>query len=217
MRFPYPEPGSAPQLEVKGWTLTPDCGSYFFSRASHSLGHLHPSRPGVVDPSDHARPASLLKWPATSPATRSRYAHLPHHQTPDAPPKLLPAASIPYYHMGMDQLCQPAVLHDKDLVPSLWLAAFAALIGISLTNEHNALLQHPLIPPQFPSSVPPWLKLPSRLKSLCRTANGAKAPSSLVHTGTGPARLQVGWLSCLVFAFFFLSSVVWTHWSTFSL
>ena len=64
VRFPYPEPGSAPQLEVKGWTLTPDCGSYFFSRASHSLGHLHPSRPGVVDPSDYARPASLLKWPA---------------------------------------------------------------------------------------------------------------------------------------------------------
>ena len=153
VRFPYPEPGSAPQLEVKGWTLTPDCGSYFFSWASHSLGHLHPSRPGVVDPSDYARPASLLKWPATSPATRSRYAHLPHYQTPDAPPKLLPAASIPYYHMGMDQLCQPAVLHDKDLVPSLWLAAFAALIGISLTNEHNALLQHPLIPPQFPSRV----------------------------------------------------------------
>ena len=153
VRFPYPEPGHAPQLEVKGWTLTPDCGSYFFSRASHSLGHLHPSRPGVVDPSDYARPASLLKWPATSPATRSRYAHLPHHHTPDAPPKLLPAASIPYYHMGMDQLCQPAVLNDKDLVPSLWLAAFAALIGTSLTNEHNALLQHPLIPPQFPSRV----------------------------------------------------------------
>ena len=153
VRFPYPEPGSAPQLEVKGWTLTPDCGSYFFSQASHSLGHLHPSRPGVVDPSDYARPASLLKWPPTSPATRSRYAHLPHHQTPDAPPKLLPAASIPYYHMGMDQLCQPKVLHDTDLVPSLWLAAFAALIGISLTNEHNALLQHPLIPPQFPSRV----------------------------------------------------------------
>ena len=153
VRFPYPEPGSAPQLEVKGWKLTPDCGSYFFSRASHSLGHLHPSRPGVVDPSDYARPASLLKWPATSPATRSRYAHLPHHQNPDAPPKLLPAASIPYYHMGMDQLCQPKVLHDADLVPSLWLAAFAALIGISLTSEHNALLQHPLIPPQFPSKV----------------------------------------------------------------
>ena len=72
VRFPYPEPGSAPQLEVKGWTLAPDCGSYFFSRASHSLGHLHPSRPGVVDPSDYARPASLLKWPATSPATRSQ-------------------------------------------------------------------------------------------------------------------------------------------------
>ena len=66
-------------------------------------------------------------------------------------------------------------------------------------------------------SVALWLKLPSRLKSLCRTVNGAKAPSSLVHTGTGPARLQVGWLSCLVFAFFFLSSVVWTHWSTFLL
>ena len=153
VRFPYPEPGHAPQLEVKGWTLTPDCGSYFFSRASHSLGHLHPTRPGVVDPSDYARPASLLKWPDTSPATRSRYAHLPHHHTPDAPPKLLPAPSIPYYHMGLEQLCQPAVLHDKDLVPSLWLAAFAALIGTSLTNEHNALLQHPLIPPQFPSRV----------------------------------------------------------------
>ena len=44
-----------------------------------------------------------------------------------------------------------------------------------------------------------WLKLPSRLKSLCRTANGAKAPSSLVHTGTGPARSQVG-----CFFFFFI-------------
>ena len=94
----------------------------------------------------------LLKWPDTSPATRSRYAHLPHHDTPDAPPTLLPAASIPYYHMGMDQPCQPAVLHDKELVPSLW-SAFVALIGTTLTNEHNALLQHPLIPPQFPSRV----------------------------------------------------------------
>ena len=153
VRFPYPEPGHPPQLEAKGWTLTPDCGSYFFSRASHSLGHLHPSRPGVVDASDFARPASLLKWPATSPATRSRYAHLPNHDNPQAPPKLLPAASIPYYHMGMDQLCQPAVLQDRELVPSVWLAAFAALIGTTLTQEHNALLQHPLIPPQFSSRV----------------------------------------------------------------
>ena len=52
----------------------------------------------------------------------------------------------------------------------------------------------------FESSVRSlWLKLQSRLKSLCRTANSAKAPSSPVHIGTGPARLQVGWLSCLVF------------------
>ena len=94
VRFPYPEPGHPPQLEAKGWTLTPDCGSYFFSRASHSLGHLHPSRPGVVDASDFARPASLLKWPATSPATRSRYAHLPNHDNPQAPPKLLPAWQV---------------------------------------------------------------------------------------------------------------------------
>ena len=197
VRFPYPEPGSAPQLEVKGWTLTPDCGSYFFSRASHSLGHLHPSRPGVVDPSDYARPASLLKWPATSPATRSRYAHLPHHQTPDAPPKLLPAASIPYYHMGMDQLCQPAVLHDKDLVPSLWLAAFAALIGISLTNEHNALLQHPLIPPQFPSRVialispgcPPWL-LPFSSPRPSRSFRPTR--STACFLSLSPASVQLG-------------------------
>ena len=67
-------------------------------------------------------------------------------------PHFFPLPS-PYCHMGMDQLCQPAVLHDKELVPSLWLAAFAALIGTTLTNEHNALLQHPLIPPQFPSRV----------------------------------------------------------------
>ena len=153
VRFPYPEPGHPPQLEAKGWTLTPDCGSYFFSRASHSLGHIHPSRPGVVDASDPPRPASLLKWPATSPATRSRYARLPMHDNPQAPPKLLPAAAIPYYHMGMDQLCQPAVLQDRELVPSTWLAAFAALIGTTLTQEHNALLQHPLIPSQFSSRV----------------------------------------------------------------
>ena len=153
VRFPYPEPGHPPQLEAKGWTLTPDCGSYFFSRASHSLGHIHPSRPGEVDASDPPRPASLLKWPATSPATRSRYARLPMHDNPQAPPKLLPAAAIPYYHMGMDQLCQPAVLQDRELVPSTWLAAFAALIGTTLTQEHNALLQHPLIPSQFSSRV----------------------------------------------------------------
>ena len=53
----------------------------------------------------------------------------------------------------MDQLCQPAVLQDKELVPSVWLASFAALIGTTLTHEHNALLQHPLIPPQFSSRV----------------------------------------------------------------
>ena len=133
--------------------LTPNCGSYFFSRASHSLGHLHPSRPSVVDASDFVRSASLLKWPATSPATWSRYVHLSNHDNPDVPSKLLPAASIPYYHMDMDQLCQPVVLQDKELVLSVWLAAFAALIGTTLTHEHNALLQHPLIPPQFSSRV----------------------------------------------------------------
>ena len=101
VRIPYPEPGHPPQLEHKGWTLTPDCGSYFFSRASHSLGHI---RPGVVDASDPPRPASLLKWPATSPATRSRYVRLPMHDNPQAPPKFLPAVSIPYYHMGTNSV-----------------------------------------------------------------------------------------------------------------
>ena len=42
---------------------------------------------------------------------------------------------------------------DLELVPSVWLTAFAALIGTTLTQEHNALLQHPLIPSQFSSRV----------------------------------------------------------------
>ena len=41
----------------------------------------------------------------------------------------------------------------KKLLRSTWLAAFAALIGTTLTQEHNALLQHPLIPSQFSSRV----------------------------------------------------------------
>ena len=146
VRFPYPESGSAPQLEVKGWTLTPDCGSYFFSRASHSLGHLHPPRPGVVDPSDYARPASLLKWPATSPVTRSRYAHLPHHQTPDAPPKLLPATLAPLpswvddLHARISQLA--VLIHDaQDLArsPSGWIktSALIAYNGPSIPGNFD--------------------------------------------------------------------------------
>ena len=146
VRFPYPAPGlHQPQIEHKGWTLTPDCGSYFFSRASHSLGHIHPSRPGVVDASDPLRPASVLKWPAASPVTRSRFARLPMHDNPHAPPKFLPAASIPFYHMGLEQLCQQGLLQDRELVHAAWLAAFAALTGTTLTHEHMALLQHPLV------------------------------------------------------------------------
>ena len=49
----------------------------------------------------------------------------------------------------MDQLCQQAILQDRELVPAAWLAAFAALIGTTLAPELNALLQHPLIPSQF--------------------------------------------------------------------
>ena len=124
-------------------------------------------------------------YQAPSPATRSRYAHLPHHDTPDAPPKLLPAASIPYYHMGMDQLCQPAVLHDKELVPSLWLAAFAALIGTTLTNEHNALLQHPLIPPQFPSKLPRFKRGTS---TKLRTTSLKSSPAPVPR---GPSKTDV--------------------------
>ena len=41
------------------------------------------------------------------------------HDNPQAPPKFLPAASIPYYHMGLEQLCQRGLLHDRELVPNL--------------------------------------------------------------------------------------------------
>ena len=50
-RFNYPAPGlTPPLLEDNGWTVVPESGSYFFSRASLSLGHLHPSQSGVIDP-----------------------------------------------------------------------------------------------------------------------------------------------------------------------
>ena len=97
--------------------MVPDCGSYFFSRASLSLGHLHPSQSGVIDPSDPLRPPKLLKWPAASPVTRSLVDHLPMHGNPTAPPSFLPASAIPLFHMGLTRLCeqevlQPGLLHS---------------------------------------------------------------------------------------------------------
>ena len=95
------------------------------------------------------------------------------------------------YHMGMDQLCQPAVLHHKDLVPSLWLAAFAALIGTSLTNEHNALLQHPLIPPQFPSRViaPLLGGTSTQLRTTSLKSSPALVPRGPSKTGVPASRV----------------------------
>ena len=134
---------------------THDCCSFFFSRAFVSMGHLHPARSGVVDPSDPLRPLNLLRWHAASPVTRSRVGHHPMHGNQQAPPSFLPAASIPFFHMGLDRLCQPEpdVLQDPNLNHAAWLAAFAALTGTDLTTEHMALLQHALIPIQFPSRV----------------------------------------------------------------
>ena len=149
VRFPYPEPGHPPQLEHKGWTLTPDCGSYFFSRASHSLGHI---RPGVVDASDPPRPASLLKWPATSlllgvgtPASLC--------MTPTSSSEIPARRLYPILPHGYGPTLSTSCFARPELVPSTWLASFAALTGITLTQEHNALLQHPLIPSQFSSRV----------------------------------------------------------------
>ena len=153
-RFNYPTPGlTPPLLEDNGWTVVPESGSYFFSRASLSLGHLHPSQSGVIDPSDPLRPPNLLKWPATSPVTRSHVAHLPMHGNPTAPPSFLPASAIHFFHMGLTRLCEQEVLQDPQLNHAAWLAAFAALTGTDLTTEHLALLQHPSIPGQFPSKV----------------------------------------------------------------
>ena len=153
-RFDYPAPGlTPPLLEDNGWTVVPECGSYFFSRASLSLGHLHPSQSGVIDPSDPLRPPKLLKWPATSPVTRSHVDHLPMHGNPTAPPSFLPASAIPLFHMGLTRLCEQEVLQDPQLNHAAMLAAFAALTGTDLTTEHLALLQHPSIPGQFPSKV----------------------------------------------------------------
>ena len=153
-RFGYPAPGlTPPMLEDNGWTVVPECGSYFFSRASLSLGHLHPSQSGVIDPSDPLRPPKLLKWPAASPVTRSLVDHLPMHGNPTAPPSFLPASAIPLFHMGLTRLCEQEVLQDPQLNHAAWLAAFAALTGTDLTTEHLALLQHPSIPGQFPSKV----------------------------------------------------------------
>ena len=153
-RFDYPKPGlTPPLLEDNGWTVVPDCGSYFFSRASLSLGHIHPSQSGVIDPSDPFRPQNLLKWPATSPVTYSHVAHLPLHGNQAAPPSFLPPSAIPLFHLGLARLCEPEALQDPKLNHSAWLAAFAALTGTDLTTEHMALLQHPSIPAQFPSKV----------------------------------------------------------------
>ena len=153
-RFNYPAPGlTPPLLEDNGWTVVPESGSYFFSRASLSLGHLHPSQSRVIDPSDPLRPPNLLKWPATSPVTRSHVAHLPMHGNPTAPPSFLPASAIHFFHMGLTRLCEQEVLQDPQLNHAAWLAAFAAHTGTDLTTEHLALLQHPSIPGQFPSKV----------------------------------------------------------------
>ena len=122
-RFPYPQPGlNPPQLENNGWTVTSDCGSYFFSRASISLGHLHPSRSGVSDPSDPLRPQNLLRRPATSPVTRSRVAHLPVHGNQQAPPSFLPPASIPFFHLDLDRLCDSGDLELHRVIPLLLLS-----------------------------------------------------------------------------------------------
>ena len=93
------------------------------------------------------RPLNLLRWPTASPVTRSRVAHLPMHGNPQAPPKFLPAAPIPFFHMELDQLCHSNILQDPNLNHAAWLAAFAALTGTDLTSEHA------LIPSQFPSRV----------------------------------------------------------------
>ena len=101
-RFGYPKPGlTPPLLEDNGWTVTPECGSYFFSRASLSLGHMHPSR-------------------SASPVTRSRVAHLPMHGNQAAPPSFLPPSAIPPFYVGLARLCESEVLQDPLLNHSAW-------------------------------------------------------------------------------------------------
>ena len=98
-RFPYPQPGlSPPLLEHNGWTLTPDCGSYFFSLlplvwvTSILLGPSPSSQPpSVADrlagypkpgcPSPHAwQPASSSQIPACCP-----HPFFPHGAGPALP------------------------------------------------------------------------------------------------------------------------------------
>ena len=97
----------------------------------------------------------ILSVPSIS--LSGRLPHLLPAELPTSPPtgpsQFLPAASIPFFHMGLDQLCHSNILQDPQLNHAAWLAAFAALPGTDLTSEHMALLQHALIPSQFPSRV----------------------------------------------------------------
>ena len=146
--FPYPQPGQHPPLvENNGCALAPDCGSYFFSHASLSLGHLHPTQNGVIDPTDPLRPQNLLRWPAASPVTRSTTSHLPLQGDLRQPPVFLPPAAIPFFHYGLDRLCHLDALQDPNLNHA------AALTGTDLNPEQMTLLQHSSLPQQFPDRV----------------------------------------------------------------
>ena len=139
----------------------------------------------------------LLKWPATSPVTRSLVAHLPMHGNPTAPPSFLPASAIHFFHMGLTRLCEQEVLQDPQLNHAAWLAAFAALTGTDLTTEHLALLQHPSIPGQFPSKVfaPYKRAIRSRLRNTSLRSSPALAPlgqsRNTVHAALAPKLLRM--------------------------
>ena len=133
--FPFPSPGqSPPTLSDRGWALVPTCGSYFFSQYSQSLGHLHPASPGVIDSDTHLRPLNGMKWPAQSPV-------------------IIPLAAIPFFHLGVDDLCTPEILQDSNLNHAAWLTALAALTADNFSPAMMAVLQRPSLPEEFKERV----------------------------------------------------------------
>ena len=127
-RFPYRAPSSRSlvgSLEPLGWTMFPAPGSYFFAASSLSRGHVHPTKPPVIDPSDYPLPPHLIRWPQTSPGKAS-----PLRLATDAErfpvPRWLSPASRTLFEKGPAFLASSACLLEDELVVRDWIPAFCA-------------------------------------------------------------------------------------------
>ncbi len=131
----------------------PTCNSHFFSRASLSTGHLHPTHNGVIAPSDHLRPVAIAKWPTTSPALFTKQFPTASMGDTRPRPSFLPTEAISLYNIGIHRLRANEVTQEPTLNHSAWLAASSALNFADFTSEQMALLQHPSVAQDFPQRV----------------------------------------------------------------